>query len=338
LYASEARTILLDMRLGLRRLGLGGVFAVSLFSVSIAVGLVACGDRTGLLVDDVQETAIDAGRDSRFDAPFDVAHDVLPPLDVAHRPDVDRNDCPDADATLVYVITEQYVLYSFNPPTAEFRQIGRISCPTADPTATPFSMAVDRKGVALIVFNDGRLYRVSTATAACQATPFAPGQAGFTTFGMGYAKDIDGPGETLYVASDNGQGGGNSRLASIDTRYVLHPIAPFAPQILRAELTGTGAGELFAFYSDGPTSADSFIGQIDKTTGRVIGETRLTNVDQGTGWAFAFWGGDFFTFTAPTPGGSEVTRYRPTDNSITKVTSLPNVIVGAGVSTCAPQG
>ena len=325
------------MKLEMRRLGLGCVVFVSVFSAAATIG--ACGDRTGLLVDDVGFLAglNDGGRDALVDVAFDVAHDVLPPIDVSH-PDVDRKDCPDADSTLVYVITEQYVLYSFNPPTSEFRQIGKIACPTPDPTATPFSMAVDRKGVALVVFNDGRLYRVSTATAACQSTPFSPGQAGFTTFGMGYAKDIDGPGETLYVASDNGQGQGASRLASIDKNYVLHAIAPFSPQILRAELTGTGAGELFAFYADGPTSPDSFIGQIDRKTARVVGETRLTNVDQGTGWAFAFWGGDFYAFTAPTPGGSEVTRYRPADNSITKVTSLPNVIVGAGVSTCAPQG
>ena len=321
----------------MRRVAFVSVCLLSVLSCLSAV--VACGDRTGLLVDDVAPfDDTDAGRDAPFDVVFDVVHDTLPPIDVS-RPDViNRNDCPDADSTLVYVITEQYVLYSFDPPTTEFRRIGKISCPTPDPTTTPFSMAVDRKGVARVVFNDGRLYRVSTATAACQSTPFSPGQAGFTTFGMGYAKDLDGPGETLYVASDTGTTGGVSRLGSIDATYVLHPIAPFSPQISRAELTGTGAGDLFAFYADGQNAPDSFIGQIDKKTGRVIGETRLTNVDQGNGWAFAFWGGDFYTFTAPTSGGSEVTRYRPSDNSITKITSLPEVIVGAGVSTCAPQG
>ena len=38
------------------------------------------------------------------------------------------------------------------------------------------------------------------------------------------------------------------------------------------------------------------------------------------------------------PGGtSEVTRFRPSDNSTKVVAKLPEVIVGAGVSTCAPQ-
>jgi hypothetical protein len=42
-------------------------------------------------------------------------------------------------------------------------------------------------------------------------------------------------------------------------------------------------------------------------------------------------------FTSPDGNGSVVTRYRPSDGSVTEVTKLTNVIVGAGVSTCAPQ-
>jgi hypothetical protein len=61
-------------------------------------------------------------------------------------------------------------------------------------------------------------------------------------------------------------------------------------------------------------------------------------VDQGFGWAFAFWGGDFYTFTSPTDVGSVVQRFRPGDGTITSVAEFqPGVIVGAGVSTCAPQ-
>jgi hypothetical protein len=59
-------------------------------------------------------------------------------------------------------------------------------------------------------------------------------------------------------------------------------------------------------------------------------------VDIGSAWAFAFWGGDFWLFTAPGVA-SRVDRYRPSDGST--VTMKSNVgfnIVGAGVSTCAP--
>ncbi|MBL8607703.1 MAG: hypothetical protein JNL38_10300 [Myxococcales bacterium] len=92
---------------------------------------------------------------------------------------------------------------------------------------------------------------------------------------------------------------------------------------------------MFAFYTkfDKP---GSFVGQIDKTNARVVAESALPTVEQGQGWAFAFWGGDFYLFTAP-GGGSTVTRFRPADGSVTAVGSWPSVIVGAGVSTCAPQ-
>ena len=64
-------------------------------------------------------------------------------------------------------------------------------------------MAVDRTGIAYVVFSpSGELFRVSTATAACEPTPFVSGQGGFSsTFGMGFSGDTDG-GETLYVAGD----------------------------------------------------------------------------------------------------------------------------------------
>jgi len=68
----------------------------------------------------------------------------------------------------------------------------------------------------------------------------------------------------------------------------------------------------------------------------VIGQANLMGVPQGNGWAFAFWGGDFYTFTAPS-GNTVVTRYRPSDGSITQVAQMQSIIVGAGVSTCAPQ-
>jgi hypothetical protein len=316
----------------------------------LLVGLssaLACGSRTGLLVDDTErqdDTTVDAnvphdaGHDAPHDAGFDVPTDTLPPIDAFHRDVIEPRDCPDAAATLVYVVTEQNELFSFYPPTAAFKQVGLIACP-ADPSATPFSMAVDRQGIARVVFSDGELFRVSMQTAACVATPFVPNQNGITTFGMGYSSDTSGGGETLYIASD-GLNGGPNELATIDDMtYVESVVAPFNPPIVAAELTGTGAGDLFAFYTrNGPTDPYSFIGQIDKSTGQVIGETVLPGVMQGTGWAFGFWGGDFYLFTQPNGSvGSNVTRYRPSDGSITVVASLPSTIVGAGVSTCAPQ-
>jgi len=320
----------------------------ALVAAAVAAPVAACGSRTGLLtpLEVQQDAALDVIRHGDALPPEEDAgdEDALPPIDVVEPVDV-FNDCPDAGSTLVYLITEQYDLMSFYPPTASFRTIGAISCPAtgscSGQPATPFSMAVDRQGLAYVVYCDGELFNVSTATAACKATPFQPGSLqGFTdTFGMGFSKDLMGSGETLYIASDE-SGSQSSSLGSIDTTtFRIGVVGTFNPQINLAELTGTGSGQLFAFYPLDPTNpsiSDTAIGEIDKTSAHIIAQSTLSGVSVGSGWAFAFWGGDFYTFTAPS-SGSVVKRYRPSDGSIVQVAQISDTIVGAGVSTCAPQ-
>ncbi len=325
--------------------------------LSIAV-LGACGSRTGLLVPgdrgyvepDGAVEGDDSGQvaDAGPDATEDVAEipDVLPPIDVTQPVDA-FNNCPDAGATLVYVVTEQQELLSFYPPTAEFTTIGPLACPTQNAGAQPFSMAVDRTGIAYVLYEDGELFRVSTATASCQRTRFQTPQSAFTNFGMGYSHDATGSGETLYVAS-----GGDTTiptLATIDTQnFTLHVVGALQPSISAPELSGTGAGDLFAFFATtrstpcdntgtaGGNCPDSAIGQIDKTTGRITGESVLLGNAQGHAWAFAFWGGAFYTFTAPGRGGTVVNRFDPNDGTVVTVAKRTDFVVGAGVSTCAP--
>jgi hypothetical protein len=323
---------------------------------SLVVGIAACGSRTGLLVPgDVEEDsgAPDALPDSvirRVDAGPDVREedareeDALPPLDVQVPEDVViPSDCPDASSTFIYVISSSNNLYSFYPPAAALTLVGTIACPTPSPTEQPFSMAVDRSGIAYIVFAElgntnagGDLFRVSTATAACEPTGFAIGQHGFArTFGMGFSQNDVDAGETLYVASDTDP----PELGTIDVtnRYTLSVVGSFNPPITSAELTGTGAGDLFGFWDPGNNfNPNSAIVQIDKTTAQVTNSSTLPGIAQGAGWAFAFWGGDFYTFTAPS-STTVVHRFRPSDGSVVQVLQTDQVIVGAGVSTCAPQ-
>ena len=308
--------------------------------------LAACGSRTGLFGEEDDGTDLlpdggpnlDGGRDARVDgdAPF-FPDGPLPPIDAQPR-DANRIDCPDAEATLVYVVTTENELFSFYPVDGSFKFISKIACP-APAGDTPFSMAVDRKGVAYVEFTDQRIYRVSTATGACIGTSFQPNQQGFGNFGMGYATNDVGPTETLFVAGTRDQNmPASPGLARINTStFQLTKVGNFVPDIARAELSGTGDGRLYAFYTKGiGNGPPSYIGEIDTNTAAVVAETPFPTVDQGNGWAFAFWGGDFYMFTAPN-GGSDVTRYRPTDNSVTVVATLPTRIVGAGVSTCAPS-
>ncbi|MDI1449064.1 hypothetical protein [Polyangium sp. 6x1] len=232
------------------------------------------------------------------------------------------------EAKLVYIIGQDNELYSFNPPTLEVKLIGVIDCPTGG-LGTPFSMAVDRKGTAWILFSDGRIYHVDVKTAACAATTFAPGQQGFSTFGMGFVSDSKGSSaETLYVADYNGKG-----LARINTQTLeLSFVGPWDQLSGAAELTGTGDARLFGFFNYTPI----IIAEIDKASGNILSQAPQPSVSIGSGWAFAFWGGDFWLFTSPT-GDSQIQQYRPSTGTTTVVkTGLGTNIVGAGVSTCAP--
>jgi len=236
--------------------------------------------------------------------------------------------CSEA-AKLVYVIGEGNTLYSFQPQELAIEEIGIVSCPQNGAGATPFSMAVDRSGTAWVLFNDGHIYHVDVTTAACTTTPYQPGQQGLTTFGMGFVADEPGSTkETLYVADYFGEG-----IAKIDTAtYTLSPIIPFNALFSAAELTGTGDARLFGFFQQSPI----VIAEVDKSTGHILSQAPQPSVNIGSGWAFAFWGGDFWLFTSPT-GLSQVDRYQPsTGTTSTVLTGIGDNIVGAGVSTCAP--
>jgi len=236
------------------------------------------------------------------------------------------DDCAE-EAKLVYIIGQDNELYSFYPPTLEVKLVGVINC--QESVYTPFSMAVDRKGVAWILFNNGKIYHVSTKDASCVPTSYAVGQQSFQTFGMGFVSDKAGSSaETLYVADYVGKG-----LAKIDTSsLMLTTVGPWNGISGAAELTGTGDARLFGFFNKTPI----IIAEIDKSTGNILSQAPQPTVNIGSGWAFAFWGGDFWLFTSPS-GDSQIDRYSPAAGTTTTVkTGLGTNIVGAGVSTCAP--
>lgn len=286
--------------------------------------LAACGSRTGLLAPEPEEAGPDVRHDTAHER--DVVPDV-PPLD-ASKKDANKSDCPDADSTLVYVVAVDSELLSFYPPDASFKTIGLLTCPASG--ASPFSMAVDRKGVAYVEYDNGLVFEVSTVDASCTPTSFQNTQGSFTTFGMGYATIGVGPAEALYLASEDGH------LGTLDTTsFLVTNVGAFQPNIQSAELTGTGDGRLYAYYASG-NAGGSAIAEIDKTSGKLLGADTLDGVDRGDAWAFAFWGGDFWVFTAPNSQQTTV-RYDPTSKTSSVVAHYSARIVGAGVSTCAPQ-
>jgi hypothetical protein len=311
----------------------------------LALGAAAsCGSRTGL--GDLGIAASEGGPDRILEP--DVREE-LPGID-AVLPDVPViNPCPDAAATLIYVIGLQNTLYSFDPGAGTFTLLGPIACP-GSLGSQPFSMAVDRLGSAYVIFSQNSieataLYRVSTKTAECTKTRYNAAANGRLTFGMGFVANLDDvdAGDELFLALDLGHGSldTNGELASLDTTtFEEKRIALFNPPVDSAELTGTGDGRLFAF-SPSTRAGESFIAQIEPETANVIAKDMLPDVVQGAGWAFGFWGGAFYTFTTPGPHDptTVVSRFDPISKTLTQVAPGPvgDTIVGAGVSTCAPQ-
>ncbi len=327
----------------MHRIGTSSLAA--LVVVALASGYLACGsssDRSGFDDNGTDGGAVGEAGGGTFD-------------DAGGGPGtVGADGCSDA-AKLVYVVDTDNGLHSFNPGALKFTSIGTLSCPSpgvdeqGNP-AQPNSMAVDRTGTAWVNFSSGKLYKVSTSNAACSATTFKANQHNFVKFGMGFSSNASGSkDETLFVEGIKDTSGGvvGQGLATIDLgSMILTPVGDFTNGLSQqgAELTGTGEGKLYGFF----TTQTARLAEIDKSTAATPSATQktLTGVSTGNAWAFSFWGGDFWFYTSnddPKNGGksgdtTNVTRLKASgDGSIQVV--LPQIgfrIVGAGVSTCAP--
>lgn len=237
------------------------------------------------------------------------------------------------ETQFIYTLAADNILYKFDPPTLAFTVIGTLNCPNS--FASPFSMAVDRNAQAWVVFTDGTLARVDTKTAKCTPTSFAPGQSGFTTFGMGFSSNSPGSADETLFVSESSFGGSTLGLAKIDVQTLqLTPIGMYDKVNARAEMTGTGDARLFAAFEGSPYD----VAQIQKTDAKVLMQAPQSAINYppgGSNFAFAFWGGDFWLFVGPGTS-TDVFQYKPLTGVTTKVSSTSAEIVGAGVSTCAP--
>lgn len=243
------------------------------------------------------------------------------------------------EAKLVYVVSAEYDLYKFEPDKLTFTKIGELACPSGG--ATPNSMAIDRSGTAWVNYSDGALFKVSTKDASCAATSFQKGQSTFVKFGMAFASNAAGSqDETLFVSGieDGVTGEGGKGLATIDLKTMkLTRIKDYPGSLagMGAELTGTGDGRLYGFFTTFP---DATLAKIDKTSAATSDSKALDGVSTGNAWAFSFWGGDFWFYTSSGLAASRVTRLHAKDGTIEVVKQDVGGfrIVGAGVSTCAP--
>ncbi|MFO0681244.1 MAG: hypothetical protein U0234_04295 [Sandaracinus sp.] len=252
-----------------------------------------------------------------------------------------------ADTDLVYLVDAGSHLFAFDPRTLALTDRGAIACASAGATGSPYSMAVDRRGHAWVLYDDGRLFLVDIADASCEATGFVPDQQQMHTFGMGFSRGAAGAAERLFVAGgpDLGTAERDTRLAILDTRSLtLSPIGsvttlgPYYP-----ELTGDAAGGLFGFFPSETYPAR--VSVVRPESGRIGTTWDTVALDPGeriAAWAFARWGGAFYlslSIADPIVGvasGSELFRLDPDSGEVTYLRRDFHTFVGAGVSTCAP--
>ena len=256
-------------------------------------------------------------------------------------PDGGLDDCSEA-AKVIYVVDQNRTLSSFNPrligaPGGPFTELGAIACP-ARPGAEPFSMAVDRKATAWIVYDSGELFTVDVQAAplTCVKTGFMP-QHSVARFGMGFVSNAPGSREeTLFISgSDSGSSLSTTKFGTLST------VPPYTLTVLgmlngAPELTGTGDAKLWAFS---PNVTPPKIARLSKATGMPEAVLEAPSLaGQPRAWAFAFWGGSFYIFLdRATDASTKVWKVNATTGVLTPaLAETGRTIVGAGVSTCAP--
>jgi hypothetical protein len=271
------------------------------------------------------------------------------------------NACTADGVDLVYVVDEQNDFMSFDPrllPGNPFSVIGTLNCPTTGPSiqtgnpmVMPFSMSVDRDGVAWVLYTNGQLFKVSLTTAACTAAGNTVAAGGMSLFGMGFVTDTSGGmTEKLYLAGGNTDPTASPKKLACDDTHGgnLTPTASgtitASPAQFSPELTGTSEAKLYGFFPN--LTQTAFVQEISKTDGSPVGmKWNLGTTGLGANindWAFAQWGGTFYIFvtTSDSTGQNRNSTVRTIDrNTGTYTTILQNLtyfIDGAGVSTCAP--
>jgi hypothetical protein len=232
-------------------------------------------------------------------------------------------DCSEA-AKLIYLVSVEHDLYSFNPTIAgaqAYKHIGQLSCPSS---GDPQSMSVDRSGTAWVFYHTGELFRVSTADASCEATTYQhPVNQAFSQLGMGFtAAAPDSTDQRLFIISPD------FGLATIELPSLA--VTQTGALVVAAELTGGPDARLFQFIAE-----DGDLNEIDLTSNATSFIHHFPELEGTLAFAFARYAGEFYVFTAPGVG-STTTHYDPvTDQSMFR-DSLDFTVVGAGQSTCVP--
>lgn len=248
---------------------------------------------------------------------------------------------PDCDpaSRFIYLLDEVGGLHRFEPASLQRTALGVLECPTEEGLA--MGMTIDRGGDAWVLYADRNIFKVDTDTLDCVATPHTPYQHMVASYGLAFSADaVDSPNDTLFISGIVGAVDPDTptqlgRLVGAAlTLEIVGPFSNMKGEQGLADVTGTGDGRLHAFFATSPAT----LSEVDKQTGALIDPVVLPGLQTGPSWAFGFYAGQFWLFTATAPGGmTRASTFDPDTQAIeTKVEDLGVTVVGAGVSTCAP--
>ncbi|HEY4058091.1 MAG TPA: hypothetical protein VGM39_15860 [Kofleriaceae bacterium] len=273
-----------------------------------------------------------------------VAGTKLVQCDGACRSGACAQTCALRDAELIYVIDSSNTLLRFDPrklPNDPFETVATLACSSRG----PFSMGVDRNGIAWIEYDNGSLYRVSIVDGHCSHDAIDPDGAP-REFGMGFVSDGPNAPEHLMTAKFN-DGKSPTEIAELD--LTVNPpkwktVGSLHSGAMSPELSGTGDGQLFGYTPETPLggsdtpSGRGWVQAISRTDGSAQGPRwQLPGTSKETdGWAFAHYAGVFYVFATFDDNSMVYAVHRKTGKVEQIMENLPHRIVGAGVSTCAP--
>lgn len=257
--------------------------------------------------------------------------------------------CPDLEVALddgIFVLSSTADLWKYYPMSNTFEELGTISCPGL--LNNTFSMAVDRLGFAWVQFTGGELRRINvTNVDQCDDPGYALGQQNVKNFGMAFVSNSESDACDRIFGNTYSGFGGYTEAPNAGDFITIDPDTLALSKLGKtnfdgAEVTGTGDGRAFVFGGVNPSK----LVELDKTDGSVVQVVPLDGLEiNNSAFAFAFFAGDFYFFTDSNVDftSSEVTHLDFDDsdnNGVQDLTLLtddaPLLIVGAGVSTCAP--
>lgn len=205
--------------------------------------------------------------------------------------------CAPDNADIV-VLSDEGELWTYTPASGAFALLRAVVCPGVD---TPYSLAVDRAGVAWIQYaSDGNLYTFDPAAPGpCAPSGVVPQAAQLTKyFGLSFAA----PGplaacDRLFLFAYSGEGPFTEG-PGIGALGVYDPqdqsiIKIGSTDYDGGELAGTGEGRLFAFAGADPAKLIEY----DQASAEALVTSPLPGLRKTRASAFAFHGGDAWFFT-----------------------------------------